>query len=199
MIVGCRKWPLPRHRFAPGEQPPFRLSGLDVSLNRLLRARADHRPHVVRRIVRLAHRDLRRARFELFEEAVVNGFMHDRARARRALLPLIPERRHRDAFHRGIQIAFAVHDDRVLAAHLGHHALDPDLAFLRFGGEFVDVQSDIARSGERNEARLRMRHQQIADRPAASRQEAERRRREIRLRAAFRQIRPRSSASRSKA
>ena len=58
-----------------------------------------------------------------------------------------------------IEIAFAIHDDRVLAAHLGDHALDPDLALLRLGGQFVDAQADVARSGEGDEARLRMLHQ----------------------------------------
>ena len=71
------------------------------------------------------------ARLQLFEERVVDLFMHDGARTRRTFLSLIAEGRSRHAFHRGVEIAIGIHDDRVLAAHLGDDALDPDLACLR--------------------------------------------------------------------
>ena len=164
-------------KLTSGQQPPFALPGLDVLPDRLLRPRADHGTHVVRRIIRLTHGDLLRTRLELFEEPIVNRLMHDRPRARRTLLPLIPERGHSHAFHRGIEVTIAVDDDRVLAAHLRNYPFDPDLAFLRLGGELIDVQAHVARSGERNETRLRMRHQKIADRAAAAGQETERMRR----------------------
>ena len=62
---------------------------------------------------------------------------------------------------------------RVLAAHLGDDALDPDLPGLHLGRELVDAEADLARAGERDEARLGMAHQGVADRAAAAGHEVE--------------------------
>ena len=70
-------------------------------------------------------------------------------RAGRALLPLIAERTADDAEHGFVEIGVVVDDDRVLASHLGDHALHPAIAR---GGDFgrpgVDRQADRARAGE---------------------------------------------------
>ena len=56
--------------------------------------------------------------------------------------------------------ASAVHHDGVLAAHLENRALDPDLALgCVCAARSIDIQPDVARSGERDVARLGMRHQ----------------------------------------
>src|SRR5581483_1479154 len=44
---------------------------------------------------------------------------------------------------------------------------------LRLRGKLVDVQAHIARTGERNEPSLRMRHKEVSDSAAAARQETE--------------------------
>ena len=62
------------------------------------------------------------------------------------------ERRDRDAFDGGVDVGVGRDDDRILAAHLRDDALDPLLARLRLGGELVDAQTDLLRTGERNEA-----------------------------------------------
>jgi hypothetical protein len=64
-------------------------------------------------------------------------------------------------------------DDGVLAAHFGDDALDPDLAGLMPGRQFVDVQADIARTGEGNEAGFGMLHQDVAHGCAATGEEGE--------------------------
>jgi hypothetical protein len=81
--------------------------------------------------------------------------VHDGARTRRALLALEAERRGHDAFCRIVEIAVIIHDDGVLAAHLEHGALDPQLAIAALGRLEVDVQPDFLRARESNEARLR--------------------------------------------
>ena len=65
-------------------------------------------------------------------------------------------------------IGVGVDDDRVFAAHFEDGALDPDLAWLLRRGALVDVQTDFARSGERDVARLRMRNDGVAETCAAA-------------------------------
>ena len=159
---------------AAGDQPALALADLDVVQDRTPCAVADHGAHIVRRIVRGAHLDARDPGLELFQELVVNLLVHDRARARRAFLPLIAERRDRHPLDSLVQIGVSVHDDRVLAAHFCDDALDPYLAGLMFGGQLVDPQSHVARAGEGNEARLGMLHHQVANGGPASGDQAER-------------------------
>ena len=83
------------------------------------------------RIRRIADGDLSNARLELLDELVVDLLVDDRARTRRALLPLEAERGNRDAFDRSVDVGIRGDDDRILAAHLGDDALDPLLSGLR--------------------------------------------------------------------
>src|SRR5262249_14054439 len=57
-------------------------------------------------------------------ERVVDTLQDHGPRAGAALLPLVAERAVGDAEHRLVQVGVLVDDDRVLAAHLGEHALD---------------------------------------------------------------------------
>ena len=98
-----------------------------------------------------------------------------------------------------IDIDFAVDDDRVLAAHLGDDALDPDLSLLRLRCEFVDPQPDVARSGEGDESCLRMRDHHVADLRAAADHQREALRGKARFEQALRRTCARSSAFRSRA
>jgi hypothetical protein len=110
---------------------------------------------------------------EFLEERVVYLLVHDGSRAGRAFLPLVAECGNGDTLDSFVQVGIGIHDNRVLAAHLCDHALDPALSFLMPGRQFVDTQPHIARSGESDEASLGMLHQQVADGRSASGEQAE--------------------------
>ena len=69
-----------RRRPAAREQPPFVLPGLDVVEDRLLRALADHRSHVVAGLVGLAHPDRLDPFRHLGDELVVDRLASTMAR-----------------------------------------------------------------------------------------------------------------------
>src|SRR4029077_8008905 len=85
------------------------------------------------------------------------------AGAGRTFLSLKPKSRLRDAFDGGVDIGIGVDDDGIFASHFKDGALDPDLAGGLRGGSFVDVESDFARAGEGDVARLRVRDDRIAE------------------------------------
>src|SRR5713226_5124217 len=149
-----------------GQQLPFFLSDFDVIQNRFHRRLADHWPHVIRRIVAWADRDFLRALHQLLHKRVVNFFGNDYARTRRTFLPLITKCRLRRAFHCRVDIRFVVHHDAVLAAHLQHRALDPDLPRHGFARKLADAQPYFLRARESDVARLGMLHQRVANGPA---------------------------------
>src|SRR6266404_5633847 len=148
------------------QQLPFFLSDFDVIQNRFHRRLADHWPHVIRRIVAWANRDFLRALHQLLHKRVVNFFGNDHARTRRTFLPLIAKRRLRRAFHCRVDISFVVHHDAVLAAHLQHRALDPDLPRHGFARKLADAQPYFLRARESDVARLGVLHQRVAKGPA---------------------------------
>src|SRR6185295_6320153 len=93
----------------------------------------------------------------------------DGTRACRTLLTLVAISGLHYARDSAVDVGFAVDNDGVLAAHFCHHPLDPDLPLAGFCGELVDAQTDVARSGERDEARLGMLDQKIAHDGSAAR------------------------------
>ena len=101
------------------------------------------------------------AGFELLEKLVVYAFIDDGARAGRTFLPLKTESRLR--LDGGINVGVGVDDDRVLAAHFKNGTFDPDLAGRLGGRDFINVQSNFARAGEGDVARLGMRHNRVAE------------------------------------
>ena len=155
-----------RRAFPAGEQLPFLLSDFDIIQNGFHRRLADDRAHVIVRIVAWSDRDFLRAFHQLLHKRVVDFFGDDRARARRTLLPLIPERRLHRAFYRRVDIGFFVHDDPVLAAHFQHRALDPHLPRNGLAREFADPQPYFLRARESDVPRLRMLYQHIANHAA---------------------------------
>src|SRR5207247_10417016 len=66
-----------------------------------------------------------------------------------------------NALERGIEISIGIDDNGIFAAHLQDRALDPDLSGSAVGGNLVDAQSYFTRSGEGDETRFRMGHNQI--------------------------------------
>ena len=155
------------------DQPAFGLADLDVAPDGFAGTLADDRPHVVLRVLRRSDRDRLDLLPQLLQELVVDGRIDDGPRARRALLALVAERRGQHAACGLIEIRLAVYDDGALAAHLRNHALDPDLARLRFRRQLVDPQPDVFRAGEGDEARPGMLDQRIAHHRAAARQQRE--------------------------
>ncbi len=157
-----------RSRVAARDQPAFPLAGLDVIENGLLRARTDHRTHVIRRILGRADRHRGDFLADFLDELVVDACIDNGARACRTLLPLIAVSRLHHARRRAFEIGFAVDDDRVFAAHFRDYALDPDLPFARLCSQLIDAQTNVARSGEGDETRLGMLDQKVADHGSAA-------------------------------
>jgi hypothetical protein len=115
---------------------------------------------------------LRYAVLQLLNEGIVNLLVYDGARTRRALLAGKTECRGDHAVSSGIEISrIGVHHDGILATHLEHGPLDPDLPFARLRGAGVNVEADFFRTGEGDEARFRMLDDRVAECRAGSRTE----------------------------
>src|SRR5215204_7440623 len=89
--------------------------------------------------------------------------MDDGARAGRTFLPLKAEGGGDDTGRGLVNIHAGIDDDGVLAAHLGHDALDPALTSLMPGGALVDAQADLLRTGKGDVAGERMVYNHVAD------------------------------------
>jgi hypothetical protein len=74
----------------------------------------------------------------------------------------------RNAFHGGIEIGVGIDDDRIFPAHFEDGALDPKLTGLLGCRGLINVQSNFARTGEGDVARLGMRNDCIAERGTAA-------------------------------
>ena len=75
-----------------------------------------------------------------------------------------------DAHHfTGVIVGIRRDDDRILAAHLGDHALDPLLAGLVACGALVDPEPDLLGAREADEACLGMLDEAVADGGAGTR------------------------------
>ena len=151
-----------------GEQASFFFAYFDVIQNRLHRRLVDHRPHVIVGIIAGTNGDFLGALNQLLQERVVNFLGDDRARACGTLLALIAKRRLNRSFHGRINIRFLVHDNGILAAHFQHRALDPDLTWRGLRCQFANAKSNFFRACKSDVARLRMRHQSVANGAARS-------------------------------
>src|SRR5580704_17641736 len=152
-----------RGAVAADEHASLFLSHIDVSEYSLERGLARHRAHVIFRIFARSHSDFLRAINHLLHKRVVNFFRNDRARARGTLLPLIAERSLCNTLDGGIDVGFLIHNHRVLAAHFQNRALDPDLTRRLLACRLADDQAHFFRASERDEARLRIFDQRVAD------------------------------------
>src|SRR5260370_801229 len=105
------------------------LADLDVAKHLAVRLLADDRPgvEVLRRV---AGRDLCHSRLQAVAEDVVNALVDDDSRTRRTLLSVEAEGACGNPFDGSVQVAVAVDDDGVLAAHFEDGPLDEHLARL---------------------------------------------------------------------
>ncbi len=90
------------------------------------------------------------------EESVMDSLQHDDPRAGRAFLARVAERALNHAHHGLVEVGVVIDNDRVLAAHLGDHALDMVLAGPGVGGLAIDQQADIARARESDQVNAGM-------------------------------------------
>src|SRR5205085_6259227 len=97
------------------------------------------------------------------KHGIVNVRVDDGARARGTFLSLKTEGRLNNSRRGVVKVCVRVNDDSVLAAHLRHNALNPELTFLNFRGALVDSQSNLFRACECNEARQRMVNYHVSD------------------------------------
>ena len=77
-------------------------------------------------------------------------------------MSLVTKRGLRNTFHRGVEVRFLIDDRGILAAHLQHRALDPDLAGNALGGRLADEQAHFLGAGKRDVARFRMPDDRVA-------------------------------------
>ena len=152
----------------------LRLGG--VAGDALLRLLLDHRRHVdleLRGLADVQHLD--RAR-EPVDQRVVDRLVREHARRGRALLAREHERARDHRGHDVVEVGVGVDDHRVLAAHLGHHALEVTLALGHLGRRADDLQPDLAGAGEGDRVHARVPDERGAD-VALARQQRERVRR----------------------
>ena len=157
-----------------GDQAPFGLAGLDIGADGLFGFGRDDGAHVVGRVVGGALSNGFGFGLDEVQKPVVNSFMDDGAGAGGTLLPLKSEGRLDDPGGGGLNVAFVVDEDRILAAHFGDNAFDPDAARGGPRREFVNAQTDFTGAGKGNEAGLRMGDKCVADFRAAAHAEMQR-------------------------
>ena len=104
----------------------------------------------------------------------------EHARGGRALLAGEVEGGVDERGHDLVEVGVGVDDDRVLAAHLGHHALEVALAVGHLGGGADDLEPDLVRAGEGDRVHARVLDQRGAD-VALARQQRQRLGRHARL------------------
>src|SRR5262249_983870 len=131
----------------------FSLAFLNVFVDRLESLRIDYGAHRIRTISSRAHFDSGGAFGNPFNHRVINPSVNDRARTGRTLLSLKAEGRLDYACCSFVKVRIIRDDNRVLAAHFGHHTFNPKLTRLRLRGALVDAQAYFLRSCEGNEAR----------------------------------------------
>ena len=135
---------------------------LDVALDGRLGCGRDDRADPGGGVVGRADHEAACRLDQALQELVVGLLQHDHPGTGRALLPLIAEGRDDRLEHRDVEVGVGVDDDRVLAAELGDHALDPGAAGLLDGARH-DAQAHGARAGEGDEVDLGMGDQRLAD------------------------------------
>ena len=112
---------------------------------------------------------LDRARQPL-DEPVVDRLVGEHARGGGALLAGVVERGLDQRGDDVVEVGVGVDDHAVLAAHLGHDALEVLLAGRELGGPADDLQADRAGAGERDRVHARVADQPRADRAFAGQQ-----------------------------
>ena len=100
----------------------------------------------------------------------------EHARGGRALLAREVEGGGDERGHDLVEVGVGVDEDGVLAAHLGHHALEVALAVGHLGGGADDLEPDLVGAGERDRVDARVLDERGAD-VALARQQRERLRR----------------------
>ena len=168
--VGAANQPRVGHVGGAARDPALRLRGRRVARDALLRLALDHRRDVDLGVGRLADvQHLDRARQPL-DQRVVDRLVGEHPRGRRALLARVVERGLHERGHDVVEVGVGVHDHAVLAAHLGHDALQVPLAGRHLRRAAHDLQPDRARAGERDRVHARVADELRADRPLAGQQ-----------------------------
>ena len=104
--------------------------------------RGDHRADVDRLVERIADAEGVHAALQLLDEAVVDRFLDEEARAGAADLALVEPDRVDHAFDRRIEVGIVEDDERRLAAELQRQRL------AGAGGGLADLPPDLGRAGE---------------------------------------------------
>ena len=156
--------------YSAGQHTTFSSADRDVVEHALVSGFADDRAHrkVVGRVTLL---DLRDEIAQLVQENVVDVDVDDGTGAGGTLLPVEAECGSDHTLDRGVDIAIAVDNDRVLAAEFQHRTLQEALARLLLCSALMHVQADLLGAGKADEAHLRMLDERASGQVAASLQQ----------------------------
>lgn len=113
-------------------------------------------PHLRGRLCRHSHRQRLGLRLQAIDEGVVDGLLHEQARAGDAGLAGAFEDAAHDTGHRRIEIGVLEHDVRRLAAEFQRGGNEP------VGADAADGAPGAGATGERHHAHARMLHQRDA-------------------------------------
>ena len=100
---------------------------------------------------------------QALDQRVGDPLVHERARRGRALLAGEAERGVGERGDDVVEVGVGVDDHAVLAAHLGHDALEVPLAGRELGGGLEDLEPDRAGAGERDRVHAGVRDERRAD------------------------------------
>src|SRR5450830_490293 len=142
---------------AGGERGAFVAADLHVLLDGRELLLVDQRAHLAVLVERRAHLDRHGPAYELSDEAVVDGALHDEARAGRAHLTRAGEDADERAVDGGVEVGVGEHDIGALAAQL-----QADLLHV-LGAPAHDVLANLAGAGERHHVDERRGGKIVAD------------------------------------
>ena len=146
-----------------GDNPPFRAGDPGVFPDSVAGAGVDHGPDGRVGVVGRADGKRMDGFGQSSDEGVVNTVKNDNARTGGTLLPRVAEGTLQDADDRLVKVGVVVHDQGVLASHLGDNTLDVVLTGLRLGGSTADFEANGARAGEGDQINPRMLDEGLAD------------------------------------
>ena len=141
----------------------LRVRQLHVSLDPVARRLLDHRRDVDAEALRLVDEQCLDRAVQALEQRVGDPLVDERAGRRAALLAGKAERAVGERGDGVVEIGVGVDDHAVLAAHLGHDALEVALAGRELRRGAQDLEADRAGAGERDRVHARMGDQARAD------------------------------------
>ena len=152
-----------RHRAGLVDARALLVGGVDEPVDAVARGLLDHGRDIDAEALRLVDQQLVDGAVQALDQRVLHSVVDERAGGGRALLAREAERAVDEGGDDVVEVGVGVHDHAVLAAHLGHHALEVALAGGELGGRLEDAEADGAGAGERDRVDARVRDERRTD------------------------------------